>query len=372
MLIFRTVPSPASRALLGTYHIHHILAFSMSLFKGIKTSSTQSYDLDGSDGPAQHPKSQAQYAEEVKAYLETARAALRQLTVASVEDLCLDPALDPVYVGCMRELAGLGYGHGGKEGLAFKSEPTQGLENQQIAIPASLKKSVIKQRLLPGYTFTAYFFPRETYSQCARADRPSEASLTRAMTAAMKENPSTAHITEPTTVSWTPNGDIVVDIPPDAIAIEPFIRQISVLKVLKKASPSSSNIHFPSWCRIRVYGDPPILVLRLHRVPQTWLPDNDMAQVRTLFPVVATGSEESTLVEYALPQGFLITGRAKILEGEKGDGGEAIYDVFIDLSGLEHPFVANVRRASRNSAKLKGVHRQTLYTFSTSFLELND
>ena len=84
--------------------------------------------LDGSDGPAQQPKTQAQYSEKVKAHLAAAHTALRRLTVESVEVLCSDPTLNPLYVGCMRELAGLGHGSGGKEGVPRKAIPEKVVE----------------------------------------------------------------------------------------------------------------------------------------------------------------------------------------------------------------------------------------------------
>ena len=346
----------------------------MSLLKEFQSSSTHFHDLDGSDGPAYQSKSQAQYAEEVKAHLEAARAALSQMTVSSLGALCSDPTLDPVYVGCMRELAGLGCGHDGKEGLSPKSIPTETLEKQQMTVPASLAKSVkTSQSSIPGYTFTAYFFPPETYSQCAREDRPTEATLTRAMTAAMKKNASTAHITEPITVSWTPNGDIIIRVPPDAIGLESFLQQISIITVVKKASPSSSIISLPLWNRVRVHGDPPIHLLRLHRVRETWFPNGDFSLIRALFPVVASDSDESTQVDYALPHGFLIACRSVILKDGKGSKEDtAIYDVFIDLTGLKEPFISNVRRVCRNCINLKSMYRRTMYTFSTSFIELHD
>ena len=83
----------------------------MSLDQGTWNTPIALHELDGSDGPVHQPKSQAQHAEELKGHLEAARAALRQLTVASVEALCLDPTLDLVYVGCVKELVGFGCGH---------------------------------------------------------------------------------------------------------------------------------------------------------------------------------------------------------------------------------------------------------------------
>ena len=344
----------------------------MSLGQVPPKSPTPLHDLDGSDRPTHEPKSQAQYAEEVKAHLEAARAALRLLTVASVEVLCSDPTLDPVYVGCMRELAGLGY-HGGKERVFPRPVPMDGKNKQQTVLPTSIEEDVtMMNSRVPGYVFTVHFFPRDAFTSCARADRPSEFALTNASTAALKKNPSTAHITTPTTVSWTTHGDIHVRVPPDAIPMEEFVPQVPIMKVVKESS--TSYIPLAKWGRCRLQGAPSSLFLRLHRVPASWIPRGDFTRIHTFFP--AAGSDVSPQLvdnfEYTVPQDFLITGMTLRLSGGEEKDTEAMCDAYIDLLGLEPRFVDNLRKACKSRTKLKGKYGRSVHYFSTSFVELRD
>ena len=65
--------------------------------------------MDGSDGPSVSiPKTQAEYVQDAIAHIGAARAALRNMTGATLENVFSDPNVDPAYIGCFRELLRLG------------------------------------------------------------------------------------------------------------------------------------------------------------------------------------------------------------------------------------------------------------------------
>ena len=324
-------------------------------------SPTTLYDLDGSDGPAHQPRSQAQYTEEVKAHLEAARAALRQLTVASVEALSSDPALDPVYVGCMRELSGLGCGHGGKEGVVVpKPIPSGVADTKQMALLAKDNASST------GYTFTAHFLPRETYTRCPRASRPSDLALTRNITEAMKKNPPTAHIKNPTTVFWTDNGDISIRVPPAAIGMEELVQQINILQIMKRISPPTCPV--PQSIVFRKRGGPVSRFLRLHNFLDSWIPDGNWDPLSDLLHGIDSRSQRTSRKInpiYQIPESFAITGRKVVCS-------EGLCDVFIDLYGLEQPVMDTLRRACNSNIRMLVETEWDFFDFVTSFVEFED
>ena len=190
----------------------------------------------------------------------------------------------------------------------------------------------------------------------------------------MKKNPSTAHITEYTTISWTAHGDISIHVPPEAIGLGEIVQQIPLMDVVK-ASLSSSHIPLPEWGRCRERGTPSMFFLKLKHVPVAWIPRGDFTHIRTFFPTVGStpSPQQAWNAGYTLPQDFLITGRTlSVRGGDEGNGGVPMCDAFIDLSGLEHRFVENMRRACRNNILLKGSDQKTIRYFSTAFIELKD
>jgi len=343
----------------------------MSFVQGQQQAFTAPRDLDGSDGPAHQPRPQTQYAEEVVAHLAAARAALRQLSVASVEVLCSDPGLDPAYVGCMRELAGLGLGHGGKQGVVPGSIPGIDQHRKATLINEDDAWKDTAPSSIPGYVFTAHFFPRETYGRCARADRPSDDVLAGKMTEAMKENPTTAHITIPTRVSWTAHSDVTIRVPPDAIDMDELVRQINILEVMKRAFPSSFPA--PQWATYRMRGDPPTCYLMIHEWSR--IHTGNWESLSKLLHGIqdpnesdswSTSSPRMTTPVYQLRKSFPIVGRKMDFKGEG-------YDFLLDLCGLG-PATEDLRKACNNGFKMGvswSTHSATRY-YATSFYELKD
>ena len=340
----------------------------MAFSQGKQQAHSALHELDGSDGPTHHSKSQTRYAEEVVAHLAAARAALRQLSVSSVENLCSDPALGPVYVGCTREMAGLGCGHSAKEGAA----PRSTLAGDQHQTAALIGMDNIGQNSgsnsIPGYVFTAHFFPRDTYTRCARAERPSDDALTNKMTKAMKKNPSTSHITTATRVSWTAYGDITICVAPDAIGMKELVQQIDILRMMKRARPSPS-CPVPQWATYTMHGDPVSLYLLLHRIPTSWIPHGDWGPLCDLLHGIDTPPNEPSLGKineiYKLPESFSVVGR--IIQCDDR------YDVLIDLYGLDRAATDTLRKACKHGIGMAvEIEWDHVECFETSFIELKD
>ena len=371
----------------------------MSFPQDTSKKSAKYFEMDGSDGQDQQPKSQADYVVDIKAHLAAAHAALRHLTGATLEDLSSDPELHPAYLGCVRELLGFGFGNGtglrlgsGRKGLS--AEP--GHLNHPA--PSSQKKvgagrpavtTVVEKLDAPVSSsstshFTIHFLPDGAFN----GKRPDiEPSVFDQRLAMLLEGSLSLRNVSVSGKCWTSRGDLVMSTSKSQyLSMETMLLGLSVGGTIAAMFDDNWKATYPTTYRLRIGGETSCY-LRIRDIPDAMFPARWWtSRGAEIQECLATAVLDSLNVMYVLPQYYIQA------HGTTVPTGMFKMDVFIGLSGVtkaavdslqqicpstiksvslpNKPFTVGVLKSMFPLGEWKG--RNGLYNLSISFLEFKD